>query len=221
MPLSTQFDERYFASCYGDYFRQNPRRKLRFYRDLLERHLPPSPAPRVLDLGCAFGLFLAELPREFRKFGVDASHHAIAAAAARVPDAHCINADCASPPIASQFEAIVAFDVLEHIPSVDATLEFIRRSLAPHGVFLFVVPVYDGPLGPIVRWLDRDPTHVHKRSRGWWLKQASRGFEVISWTGILRYLIARRCYLHMPSRAIRRVAPAIAVVARPRPIVHD
>lgn len=215
MPLSTQFDERYFASCYGDYFRQNPRGKLRFYRELLQRHLPPSPSPRVLDLGCAFGLFLAELPREFRKFGVDASHHALSAAASRLPAAHFINADCGAPPISSRFDAIVAFDVLEHIPSVDATLEFVHRSLTPNGVFLFVVPVYDGPLGPIVRWLDRDPTHVHKRSREWWLARIGRSFEVISWTGIVRYLVARRFYLHLPSSAIRGVAPAIAVVSRP------
>ena len=219
MPLSTQFDERYFASCYGDYSRQNPRGKLRFYRELLERHLPPSPSPRVLDLGCAFGLFLAELPREFQKFGVDASHYALSAAASRVPDAHFINADCGAPPISSRFDAIVAFDVLEHIPPVDATLEFVRRSLTPNGVFLFVVPVYDGPLGPIVRKLDRDPTHVHKRSREWWLARIGRSFEVISWTGIVRYLVARRFYLHLPSSAIRSVAPAIAVVSRPRPIL--
>jgi SAM-dependent methyltransferase len=219
LPLSTQFDERYFAACYGNYFRQNPSGKLRFYRELLERHLPPSPSPRVLDLGCAFGLFLAGLPPEFRKFGVDASYHAISAAALRVPDAHFINADCGIPPISSRFDAIVAFDVLEHIPSADVTLEFVRRSLTPNGVFLFVVPVYDGPLGPIVRWLDRDPTHVHKRSREWWLAWTRRSFEVISWTGILRYLIARRFYVHLPSTAIRRVAPAIAVVSRPRPIL--
>ncbi len=219
MPLSTQFDERYFASVYGDYSRQNPPRKLRFYRQLLERYLPATPSPRVLDLGCAFGLFLAGLPRECRKYGVDASYHALSAAARRVPDAHFINADCGNPPISSQFDAIMAFDVLEHIPSADETLEFVRRSLAPQGVFVFVVPVYDGPLGPAIRWLDRDPTHVHKRSREWWLGLARQRFEVVSWTGILRYLVARRFYVHLPSTAIRGVAPAIAVVCRARPIL--
>jgi SAM-dependent methyltransferase len=216
LPLSTQFDERYFASVYGDYSRQNPPRKLRFYRELLERYLPPTPAPRVLDLGCAFGLFLAGLPREFQRYGVDASHHALSAAAQRVPQAHFINADCGNPPISSRFDAIVAFDVLEHLPEAEATLDFVRRSLNPKGVFLFVVPVYDGPLGPVIRWLDRDPTHVHKRSREWWLELARQGFDVVSWTGILRYLVARRYYVHMPSPAIRGVAPAIAVVCRLR-----
>lgn len=121
-----------------------------------------------------------------------------------------------APPIASRFDAIVAFDVLEHIPAVDNTLEFVRQSLTPDGIFLFVVPVYDGPLGPIVNFLDSDPTHVHKRSREWWLGKVRDRFEVISWTGVVRYLVARRFYLHMPSSAIRAVAPAIAVAARLR-----
>jgi SAM-dependent methyltransferase len=145
---------------------------------------------------------------------VDASYHAISAAVAGVPKGHFVNADGGTLPISSRFDAIVAFDVLEHIPSVDNTLEFVRRSLTPGGVFVLVVPVYDGPLGAAVRWLDHDPTHVHKRSRQWWLARIRANFEVISWTGIVRYLVAGRFYLHLPSTAIRSVAPAIAVVAK-------
>ena len=92
----------------------------------------------------------------------------------------------------------------------------LRRSLTPGGIFLFVVPVYDGPMGPIIRTLDRDPTHVHKRSRAWWLELISRKFEVTSWTGIFRYLAGGRFYLHLPTRALRQVAPAIAIVGKLR-----
>jgi len=216
--ISTQFDAQYYNECYGNYFRQNPARKLRFYRELLQRHMLPSASPRVLDLGCAFGLFLAGLPPEFNKFGIDASAHAIGGAARLVPQGHFAVGDCGAPPVAAGFDAVVAFDVLEHIPTVNQTLGCVRRSLTRDGVFLFVVPVYDGPLGGVVRALDRDPTHVHKHSRRWWLDLVGRDFEVISWTGILRYLIAGRYYLHAPAKAIRAVAPAIAVIARPRAI---
>lgn len=217
MPLSSQFDAQYYEDNYGNYFRQNPPRKLRFYRDLLQQHLLPAKSPRVLELGCAFGVFLAELPAEYRRFGIDASAHAVSAAALRVPGAHFAVGDCGDPPIGSSFDAIVAFDTLEHIPAVEDTLRTVRRSLAPGGVFFFVVPVYDGPLGPVIRALDHDPTHVHKNSRQWWLDLIGRDFEVITWTGIMRYLVTKQFYLHVPSKAIRRVAPAIAVVARPRP----
>jgi SAM-dependent methyltransferase len=207
------FDEQYFHSIYRNYREQNPPRKLRFYRRLLEPHIR-SASPRILDLGCAFGFFLEALNGDYHKFGMDISLHAISTAIKRVPDAHLVVADCAMPPFLSQFDGIVAFDVLEHVPDLDSAAEFVRHSLAPGGVFLFVVPVYDGMLGPVVEWLDKDPTHVHKRSRYSWLKWASRNFEVIGWTGMLRYLLAPGCYIHTSANAIRRFAPAIAVVAK-------
>jgi len=215
--MSTNFDERYFDSAYRSYSQQNPPRKLRFYRRLLERHLCNCNSPSVLELGCGFGFFLEALSGgDFRKFGMDISQHAIAKAAKRVPDARFVIADCAAPPFAFRFDVIVAFDVLEHVPALDRVSEFVRRSLPKDGVFLFGVPVYDGPLALVVRRLDHDPTHVHKRSRNWWLNWACRNFEVITWTGILRGLLAPRCYLHIAGAAIRQLAPAIAVVARPR-----
>jgi len=216
VPISQQFDDSYYAQVYGDYFRQNSPRKLRFYRQLLLSHMTASESPRVLDLGCAFGLFLAALPERFRKFGVDASSYALGGAAERVPEGSFAAADCGDPPLVSRFDAIAALDVLEHIPAVEHTLEFVGRSLTPGGIFLVVVPVYDGPMGPIIRTLDRDPTHVHKRSRAWWLELISRKFEVTFWTGIFRYLAGGRFYLHLPTRALRQVAPAIAIVGKLR-----
>jgi SAM-dependent methyltransferase len=133
-----------------------------------------------------------------------------------MPDARLAAADASRAPFHAQFDGIVAFDVLEHVPALDEAARYVVESLRPDGVFVFVVPVYDGPLGPVIRLLDRDPTHVHKRSRQWWMEWASRSFEVVSWTGILRYLVLPSYYLHVPSRAIRNFAPAIAVVAKPR-----
>ena len=210
------FDEAYFESVYRNYARQNPSRKMRFYRGLLERHMGGKPSPRILDLGCAFGLFLESLPPTLRKCGVDASEYAIRQAAERVPEACLSVGDCAAPPFQGPFDAIVAFDVLEHIADPGRVLAFIEQALAPGGLLLFVVPVYDGPLGPVVHLLDRDPTHLHKRSRWWWLDQAASRFELIEWTGILRYLVTPGCYVHAPGKAIRRIAPAIAVAARKR-----
>lgn len=210
-----QFDEEYYRSVYRNYARQNPARKLRFYRELLERHVAGG-APRLLDLGCAFGLFLASLPPDYRRFGVDASEYALREARKRATGAKFVAGDCASPPLRGPFDAIVAFDVLEHIPDLDGALDFIAGALAPAGVLVCVVPVYDGPLGPVIRALDRDPTHVHKLPRQWWLDRIGARFEIVEWTGILRYLIPPGYYLHAPSRTIRTFAPAIAVAARRR-----
>lgn len=214
--MAAHFEQEYFQSVYRNYRDQNPPRKMNFYRGLLGEHAPSRADRRILDLGCAFGYLLGSLDTGWRKFGMDLSLHALGEAHRRVPEAGLAQADCATPPFAVRFDAIVAFDVLEHVPEVNRTREYVRRSLARDGVFVFVVPVYDGPLGPVIRTLDKDPTHVHKKSRDWWLQWAVEDFDVIEWTGILRYLIRPGWYLHAPGRAIRSFAPAIAVVARPK-----
>jgi SAM-dependent methyltransferase len=208
------FDKEYFRSAYQNYAKQNPPRKLWFYRRLLEQYLPGSTSPRILDMGCAFGFFLETLNGNCQKFGMDISKYAVSLAAERVVDCHFVVADCAIPPFSFRFYAIVAFDVLEHVQALDQTVEFIRGSLSTDGIFLFVVPVYDGPLGWAVEWLDHDETHVHKRSRDWWLTWTRRNFTLVDWRGILRYLVAPGLYMHFPGFGTRHFAPAIVVAAR-------
>ena len=56
-----RFEQEYYASVYPDYARQNPPRKLQFYRELVERVAPLRAPMRILDIGCAFGAFLSAL----------------------------------------------------------------------------------------------------------------------------------------------------------------
>lgn len=214
--MAAHFEQEYFQSVYRNYHDQNPPRKMNFYRGLLAKHAPARGNRRILDLGCAFGYLLGSMDAGWRKFGMDLSFHALGEARQRVPEASLAQADCTRPPFDATFDAIVAFDVLEHLQEVNRTRDYVLRSLSADGVFVFVVPVYDGPLGPVVHLLDKDPTHVHKQSRDWWLQWARESFDVIEWTGILRYLIRPGWYLHFPSTATRRFAPSIAVVARPK-----
>jgi hypothetical protein len=48
-----RFDRDYFERNYRAYDRQNPARKLEFYRRLVEQHAPAGRKPRLLDMGCA------------------------------------------------------------------------------------------------------------------------------------------------------------------------
>ena len=112
------------------------------------------------------------------------------------------------------FGAVTAFDTIEHVPDVDAFGESVREQLAPRGSFVFVVPVYDGLSGPVIRRLDRDPTHLHKWPRRRWLQWAAERFDIIEWRGIVRYLLPGRYYLHVPLRWPRWHAPAIIVGCR-------
>lgn len=208
------FERDYYETVYRDYGRQNPPRKLRFYRRLVERATPAGRPPRILDIGCAFGAFLSALDPTWQRFGTDVSQFATERAAVAVPGATFARADVDAIPFPGPFDVITAFDVIEHIPSLDAVVSAVRSRLAPDGRFVFVVPVYDGVTGPLIRLLDKDETHVHKESRDFWLRWARESFTVLDWCGIYRYLIPGLGYAHLPTRLWRRFTPAIAVTAR-------
>ena len=210
------FEREYYEAVYPDYDRQNPARKLRFYRRLVERGAPSDRPARVLDIGCAFGAFLSALNPGWQRFGTDVSLFATEKAARAHPDITFARAGVDEIPFPGPFDVITAFDVIEHIPSLDSVASAVRSRLAPEGRFVFVVPVYDGPTGPIIRALDHDETHVHKRSRDFWLAWSGEHFTLVEWCGVYRYLVPAIGYAHFPTRVLRRFTPAIAVVARRR-----
>ena len=149
--------------------------------------------------------------------GIDISEYSVGEATRTVGSVNFAVASCTAIPFRGPFHAIVAFDVIEHVPDLQAVAAFVNSELDRRGVFVFVVPVYDGPLGGVVRLLDKDPTHVHKNARQFWLDWARQNFELISWTGIFRYLLPMGPYINWPTRGLRRVSPAIAVAVRPIP----
>ena len=211
-----RFEQEYFARHYRDYARQNPPKKLRYYRALAERAAAGVAAPRVLDVGCAFGAFLSELDPAWQRHGMDVSRFATDLARRTVPGVTFAQAGATDIPFTGPFDVITAFDVIEHVAALDQVGAAVGARLNPGGHFIFVVPVYDGPTGPVIRLLDQDETHVHKQSRDWWLAWAAQRFDVLEWWGIYRYLLPGGFYLHAPTHLLRRCTPAIAVVARNR-----
>lgn len=210
--LRDTYGEDYFAANYRNYERQNPAHKLNHYHRMLASALPEG--GRLLDIGCAFGRFLASCDTRWQTHGFDPGLQAASLARQYAPNARICVGSATALPFAGPFDAITAFDVIEHVPDLDAVKREVLSALRPGGVFLFVVPVYDGPTGPIIHALDRDPTHVHKRARQFWLDWACAGFQVQDWHGIYRYLLPGGYYAHLPSRRLRSATPAIAVLCR-------
>lgn len=207
------FEKEYFEKYYPDYNRQNPPNKLTFYRTLAEAAASGEQNPRILEIGCAFGKFLGSLGPGWSKRGMDISEFAIGRAREFVPDANFSVASLPQIPFDESFDVIAAFDVLEHVPLLDQVLPSVKERLTPGGHFIFVVPVYDGPTAPLINLLDKDITHIHRRSRRFWLDWAGAHLKVDGWWGIYRYM-SPFGYLHRPTRLLRWCTPAIAVVAR-------
>lgn len=202
------FDKEYFRQFYGDYQRQSPARKSRLYLTMIRRVVPRG---RLLDIGCSFGMFLREAVAHFTCTGMDVSPEVVAVAAANVPDAAFVAGRLPDIPC-SDMDVITALDVIEHVADPEAALVAIRNALRPGGVALVVVPVYDGPLGWLTGLLDKDPTHLHKQSRRYWLELSGRHFDLIEWQGFLRKLLFGRWYLHLPMRRLRSIAPAVGLL---------
>lgn len=213
MSGAREYGADYYAANYRNYARQNPARKLDFYTKLVRGALKNPDHAEVLDVGCAFGAFLGQLPDTWDRFGVDMSAFALATARAQIPAGHFVVSSATHLPFSRTFDAVTAFDVLEHVPDLNAAAKTISAHLRPGGALVFVVPVYDGPTGPIIHALDGDPTHVHKTGRNFWLDWAQRHFTLESWCGVYRYLLPAGQYVHLPTTRLRRVTPAIAVVA--------
>jgi SAM-dependent methyltransferase len=206
---SAPFEQNYFKDVYrAAYDQRNPRYKHRSYLRQVRRVAPDGGA--LLDVGCAYGSFLGEAAEHYSCTGCDVSRHAVETASRRLPGVPVFQSDVLGVPPAGDYDVVTCFDVLEHVPDLDAALTHLGGVLRPRGALVITVPVYDTPVGRLVGLLDRDPTHVHKLSRHAWLERVqAAGFEHIHWRGIMRYYFGGPLYLHWCSSSIRRFSPAI------------
>jgi len=95
---------------------------------------------RLLDVGCATGLFLRAVPSDrFQVQGVEVSPHAAEIARRLGLDVFTGTLEQAAFPAAS-FDAVTLWDVLEHLHDPLASLQEITRILKPGGALIFRVP---------------------------------------------------------------------------------
>lgn len=111
-------------------------------KKIIWRMLEPLQGLRILDLGCGGGAYTCLLEKKNRVVALDLSFVSVKKVAQlREQDGMNVMGPVFPLPFKEGvFDAVVAFDVLEHIQQdSDAVLE-IRRILKPGGSLLFVVP---------------------------------------------------------------------------------
>ncbi|MBK9779884.1 MAG: class I SAM-dependent methyltransferase [Anaerolineales bacterium] len=213
MKNDNEFSKLYFDTAYGPYYQlRNPRHKWVSFLAEIRKHISKG---ELLDIGCAYGLFLKEASQYFECTGTDISEHAISYARSTLPDDIEVFVGAAgSLPSNRQYDLVTCFDVLEHTEDLGEALDNIYTLLKENGVLVITVPVYDGPLGWLVNILDKDTTHTYRSSCGFWLDEVSKRFDILDHVGIWRYFFFHKYYLNLVSRKTRNITPAMMILAR-------
>ena len=101
-----------------------------------------SPGANILEIGCGKGSLLNHLQLAgYAVHGVDLDRDALSSCRAQHPDASvCVASGDALPFPSGAFDAVVSFDVFEHIKASDLHLAEVRRILRPGGRYLLQTP---------------------------------------------------------------------------------
>jgi SAM-dependent methyltransferase len=127
-------------------------------RSVLERHLPPPPR-RILDVGCGTGGNLRLLCEFGEAEGLELSDVALELCRERVgPEVKLRRGGIpAGIPQDGQYDALTAFDVLEHLDDPVAAVAAMRGALRFGGTLICSVPAF------AFLWSAHDDVHHHRR----------------------------------------------------------
>lgn len=165
------------------------------------------PQARFFEIGCGTGAFLRSLSSEgsLQLLGSEIYLRGLRSAITRSPDIEFIQLDATRIPFESEFDAVGAFDVIEHIEDDRAVLRGIRQALKPGGHLVLTVPQHQ------FLWSSIDEFVHHRRRysrKDLLAKLESTGFQVTFATSFVFMLFP----LMLVSRLLDRKpkAPATA-----------
>jgi cyclopropane fatty-acyl-phospholipid synthase-like methyltransferase len=167
---------------YPDYVGQERALRLSMRRHLSQMKKYVRLEGALLEVGCAYGFFLAEAAEHFSPVvGIDVAEQAIAHAEASGFDAR--RGDLLQIDLKRRFDVVCLWDTVEHLARPDAYLERARSLLSPGGR-LFLTTGDVASLNARLRgakWRQiHPPTHLHYFSRDTIRRMLARtGFEVL------------------------------------------
>lgn len=161
------------------------RRKLKQRRRLVE-HFGQRPAGRILDVGCATGLFLHEMALTgWQTQGVELTEPAAEYARTRFGLNVFTGLLADLPAEKGSFDVVTFWDVLEHVFSPSAELECVARLLTPGGLVAINIPNWHSLdrwlFGPFWAGLD-PPRHLYDFTKTTLTTLLTRaGFQPVAW----------------------------------------
>lgn len=126
---------------------------------LFAKYLGPETNSSVLEIGCGTGYVIQGLSRfkNYKLAGAEIYLEGLKFAKKRLPDVEFMQMDASDMPFVEEYDAIGAFDVLEHIENDELVMSNIYKSLKKGGCFFVTVPQY------MFMWSDTDEIDCHKR----------------------------------------------------------
>ncbi len=138
---------------------------------------------KILDLGCGQGEFLNICQgKGLVCYGVDASSYAIEKAKKVKGKFFKLNLEKDKLPFSDEsFDAVTAFDLIEHLKQPEFVFSEAVRVLRKGGLFFITSPNADFILANFFgRFIPGDPTHVNIQGKDYWLKKLKAiGFKTI------------------------------------------
>ena len=142
-----------------------------------------------LEIGCGTGFVLSAVAQQFPAAQLAGSEYlaeGLVYARLRVPNAELSQMDARHIPYQSHWDAIGAFDVLEHIAEDELVLREIAKALKPGGVVFITVPQH--------RWLwsvvDEYACHVRRyEAKELHQKVRAAGLEIVRSTSFVSVLL--------------------------------
>lgn len=125
---------------------------------LLKKYCPNLAA--FLEIGCGTGFVLSGIASAFpsaQLTGAEIYSAGLEYAAHRIPAAQFMQMDAREIPFESHFDALGAFDVLEHIQEDFTVLTQIGKALKPGGILILTVPQHPS------LWSTQDELACHVR----------------------------------------------------------
>lgn len=234
--VTSLYDEGYFQGKrrdgYSNYVGSENVLRKEFQHSLHHLRHYGAKEGKLLEIGSAYGFFLAEASKYFECMGIEVSEGAVEFSRSRGFNVQCgtmsenllINQD--------KFNAVVMLDVIEHLPNPAETLDLIWKALDVDGSLMISTGDWDSLLARLMRkqWrLMTPPQHLYFFSKKTLTKLLKTcGFEIVHlakpWKtvpiGLIAYQLGSRLRHRLPILESIRVGipinlfDAVRLVAR-------
>jgi SAM-dependent methyltransferase len=210
------YNEAYFqggqADGYSDYIGSEDVLRGEFRAAVQDLRKAGCSSGKLLELGCAYGFFLAEAKAYFEVHGVEVSECAVRFCRTRGLDVERGTLTAEYVGRHTPFDAVVMLDVVEHLMEPDKVMELVHRAMKPGGKLMLTTGDWESALSCIMgrNWrLMTPPQHAFFFSPRTMSAMLARvGFDVIEcrkpWKtvpfGLAIYQLGRMLGMNHPPR---------------------